>query len=56
MAASEAKALGHGGITLVSRACGLSRKAIRTGIRDIDQRQPLAPGRIRRPPEPEPSR
>ena len=29
MAASEAKALGYGGVSLVGRACGLSRKAIR---------------------------
>ena len=28
MAASEAMAQGYGGVSLVSRACGLSRKAI----------------------------
>jgi hypothetical protein len=49
MAASEAKALGHGGMTLVRRACGLSRKAIRKGVREIDAGIALAPGRIRRP-------
>ena len=49
MAASEAKGLGHGGVTLVSRACGLSRKAITKGIREIEAGTPLAPGRIRRP-------
>jgi hypothetical protein len=49
MAASEAKALGHGGVTLVRRACGLSRKAIGKGIREIDAGIALAPGRIRRP-------
>jgi DDE family transposase len=49
MAASEATVLGHGGITLVRRACGLSRKAIRKGIREIDAGIALAPGRIRRP-------
>jgi Rhodopirellula transposase DDE domain len=47
MAASEAKALGWGGVTLVSRACGLSRKAIRKGIREIESGETLA-GRIRR--------
>jgi DDE family transposase len=47
-AASEARALGHGGVTLVSRACGLSRKAIHTGIREIEAGVTW-PGRIRRP-------
>ncbi len=28
MAASEARALGHGGVSLVRRACGLSRKVM----------------------------
>ena len=35
-AANEAKALGHGGVTLVHRACGLSRKAIRKGMQEIE--------------------
>jgi hypothetical protein len=47
-AASEARALGHGGISLVSRACGLSRKAIRKGIREIESGTALPPGRIRK--------
>src|SRR5258708_3949682 len=34
MAANEACALGRGGISQVSRACGLSRKAIAQGIRE----------------------
>src|SRR5260370_28910228 len=45
---SEAKALGYGGISLVRRACGLSRKAIRKGIRELETRASW-PGRIRRP-------
>ena len=49
MAASEAQAMGYGGVSLVRRACGLSRKAIARGIREIEARAPLAPGRIRRP-------
>ena len=49
MAASEAIAVGHGGVSLVSRACGLSRKAITKGIREIRQRVVLPAGRIRRP-------
>ena len=46
-AASEAKALGHGGVSLVSLACGLSRKAIRKGIQEIETGVTLE-GRIRR--------
>jgi hypothetical protein len=47
-AASEAKSLGHGGISLVSRVCGLSRKAIHKGIREIEDGT-FYKGRIRRP-------
>ena len=36
MAANEARAWGRGGISEVSRACGLSRKAIAKGIREIE--------------------
>lgn len=49
MAASEAKALGYGGVTLVRRASGLSRRAITKGVREIDERTALPAGRIRRP-------
>lgn len=48
MAASEARELGFGGVTLVSRACGLSRVTITKAIQELGQ-PPLAPGRIRRP-------
>ena len=48
MAASEAKALGYRGVSLVRRACGLSRKAIRKGIREIEAGVTWG-GRIRRP-------
>ena len=49
MAANEAMGLGYGGVTMVHRACGLSRKAIAKGIDEIeDGDSPLA-GRIRRP-------
>ena len=37
MAASEARAWGHGGVSMVRRACGLSRKAISKGIREIEE-------------------
>ncbi len=49
MAASEAKSLGYGGVSLVCRACGLSRKAIANGIREIGEGVALPAGRIRRP-------
>lgn len=48
IAASEAKVLGRGGVSLVSRACGLSRKAIHKGIQEIEAGVTW-PGRIRRP-------
>jgi hypothetical protein len=48
MAASEAAALGFGGVSLVHRACGLSRRAIANGIREIDAGAMLPAGRIRR--------
>jgi hypothetical protein len=47
MAANEARALGYGGISIVRRACGLSRKAIAKGLREISEGNPM-PGRIRR--------
>ena len=49
MAANEARALGHGGISEVSRACGLSRKAIAKGIREIEAGTAPPPGRVRQP-------
>jgi hypothetical protein len=48
MAASEARELGFGGITTVSRACGLSRVTITKAIRELGE-PPLAAGRVRRP-------
>src|SRR6266566_888875 len=49
MAASEALGLAYGGVSLVHRACGLSRRAIAQGIREIDEGVALSAGRIRRP-------
>ena len=49
VAANEALSLGYGGVSLVHHACGLSRKAIAKGIREIQGGdQPLV-GRVRRP-------
>lgn len=47
MAASEARFLGYGGISEVRRACGLSRKAIAKGMKEIAEGIAM-PGRIRR--------
>jgi hypothetical protein len=53
-AATEALALGRGGITWAAEATGLSRMTVRAGIRELhrQERQPeqtLAPERVRRP-------
>ncbi|MBU1228314.1 MAG: ISAzo13 family transposase [Actinobacteria bacterium] len=49
LAANEARALGHGGISEVSRACGLSRKAIAKGIKEIETGTAPPRGRVRQP-------
>ena len=49
MAGNEAVSLGYGGVSLVRRACGLSRKAIAKGIREIQRGSRPLVGRIRRP-------
>ena len=36
-AASEARQLGHGGVSLVSRACGLSRVTITKGVEELSR-------------------
>jgi hypothetical protein len=48
VAANEAQLLGYGGISKVRRACGLSRKAIAKGIRELTEGNALT-GRVRRP-------
>lgn len=48
-AANEALSLGYGGVSLVHRASGLSRKAIAQGVREINQGAEPLPGRVRRP-------
>src|ERR1035441_5429310 len=47
VAASQAVKLGYGGISRVSRACGLSRVTLIKGVEEL-QAAPLAPGRVRR--------
>jgi hypothetical protein len=48
MAANEAVHEGYGGISRISRVCGLSRDTITKGIRELGEK-PIAAGRIRRP-------
>jgi len=47
-AASEARDMGRGGVTTLSRACGLSRVTITKALRELDE-LPLPAGRVRRP-------
>ena len=52
-AATEAKVLGHGGVTAVATATGVSRRAIHAGLKELAAQeqtpQQNKPGRIRRP-------
>ena len=49
-AATEAKSLGHGGISLVARATGLSRTTIQAGLVELaDPTAESDPSRVRRP-------
>jgi hypothetical protein len=49
-AAAEAKALGYGGVSLVARATGVSRRAIHAGLAELASGEVILPGgRVRRP-------
>ena len=48
-AATEAKAIGHGGIVLVSQATGIALSTIGAGLRELESGDLLEPGRVRRP-------
>ncbi len=47
-AATEARALGYGGISVVARATDVSRRAILVGLREIEAGAILPAGRVRR--------
>jgi transposase len=51
VAAAEALAIGRGGVSIVSRATGISRGTIQAGVVELNQpkKERTAPGRIRRP-------
>ena len=48
-AATEALALGYGGLMTVHRATGLAVSTIRRGVRELMSDERVAPGRVRRP-------
>lgn len=48
-AATEARALGHGGIERVKQATGLARSTIERGIRELESGETLSSDRTRRP-------
>ena len=49
LAATEARAAGHGGIAAVSQATGVAPSTIGRGLKDLAGGNRLAPGRVRRP-------
>src|SRR3974377_668498 len=48
-AAIEARAAGRGGIAAVVRAMDVSESTVRRGLDELDQRERLGRGRVRRP-------
>jgi transposase len=48
-AASEARSLGRGGITVVAHATGISRSTITRGLREVEAGESVDRGRVRRP-------
>jgi DNA-binding phage protein len=48
VAAAESQSIGRGGISAVAKAIGISRPAIRQGLKELKDPAILAPGRIRR--------
>lgn len=48
-AATEASSHGYGGISLVARATGVSRRAIQVGLRELESEEVLPGGWVRRP-------
>jgi hypothetical protein len=47
-AATEARAYGHGGVSVVSRITGMARSTIERGMREIEAKPDVAQGRSRR--------
>src|SRR5215831_10346953 len=47
-AALEAQALGRGGVSLMAKIAGLTRRTIYSGLADIRNKYSAEPGRVRR--------
>jgi len=47
-AASEARMIGHGGVSAVAKATGLARRTIYRGLEDLEDRTSIGNDRIRR--------
>ena len=47
-AGTEARAIGRGGIAILARATGLARNTIVRGLKELGERAPLDPARVRR--------
>ena len=48
-AATEARTFGRGGIAAAARACGLAENTVRKGLAELEDPEPLQPGRVRKP-------
>ena len=48
-AATEARAYGYGGVSVVARITGMARSTIERGMREMETKSPMAAGRSRRP-------
>ena len=48
VAAAESVAIGRGGVSVVSRATGVSRQVIRQGVAELSEALVHPPGRVRR--------
>ncbi len=49
VAAAESEGIGYGGVSRVSRATGVSRRAISAGVKELRRRKPLPGDKPRRP-------
>jgi hypothetical protein len=47
-AASEARMIGHGGVSVLAAATGLARRTIYRALADLEDRAPVGSERIRR--------
>ena len=46
--ATEAKALGRGGVSTVFRATGVNRNTIMKGIKELENKESIEPNRLRK--------